>query len=220
MKMQNMDWIYGLVIGDGWICPPRGNTGTSYFRVSHSTRQLEYIEWKAQKLESMGFQAKLRSLYYVHDKRNGKSYPACTVTTNQSKFWAEIRAEMYSFRNTPTKTRKRITKPLLKKWTLNTLLLLYLDDGYNYKDSNAIHLYTYQHPYEEQVLLRDWIYDITGAEMYIRTHKDKLHLATTKDGEVFRSALREVFPDISCMKYKMYHYKSEELTDTPMKIGD
>lgn len=209
---MELDWLYGLVMGDGWICPPRGKSGTSYLRISHSIKQLEYLQWKAEKLRQMGIKVHINPLHHAQDKRTNKTYPVCTLATNQSKMWAELRAKLYAFRNTEGKTRKRITPTILKDWSLNTLLLLYLDDGYNYTNSNSIHLYTMQHPLEEQELLRDWIYDVTGAKLSVRKKKQYLYLYTCKDGEVFRSSLRTIYPEgLECMKYKMFHFKSKEL---------
>jgi hypothetical protein len=110
---------------------------------------------------------------------------------------------LYAFRNTPGRARKRITPNILKDCSIWTLLMWYLDDGHNYVKDSGIYLGTFELPYEEQVLIQKWIYELTGAELAIRTQKDQYYLKTYRDAEKFKQPLRDIFPDIQCMSYKL-----------------
>lgn len=205
-----MDWIYGLVLGDGSIPKSCGRSKSCKLRIGHSPKQFGYIEWKSSLLTNMGIK---NSIYFCKKNLNNpKSFDSYILQSTADRFWTELRAKLYAFRNTTKKTRKRINSNILKDCSLNTLLLWFLDDGYNEKPehrSYGIRLFTYDFSYEEQELIRSWIYDITGAELTIRQSKGYYYLATSRDSEIFKNALRSISPKIECMNYKLISTNKE-----------
>jgi len=201
--MNNQNILYGMVLGDGHLDKPSKRRPSSRLTICQGIKQLEYVEHKSKLLSELGF---------VNVVKIGKVYknsplPSVQLRTRVAPEWTEIRAELYSFRNTPDKMRKRITKNILKKCDITTLLYLYLDDGYNKphkpNKQGRVELYTCDFPYEEQELLRDWIYELTGAEMRIFRKKTQYMLCTYSDAEKFKNAIRPIFPNIKCMDYKL-----------------
>jgi hypothetical protein len=192
--MKDMDLIYGLILGDGSL--PNIKDGNSRLDICHGPKQYEYILWKSGLVSRLGFQNTLKTY-------SGPTYTQIRLTTVRDKFWTELRAKLYSFRNTPSKTRKRITPNILKDCSIRTLLLWYLDDGHNYVKDSGIYLGTFELSYQEQELIQKWIYELTGAELVIRKQKYQYYLKTYRDAEKFKQPLRDIFPNIECMSYKL-----------------
>ena len=195
--MKNLDFIYGMIIGDGHISNTKGKN--SGLEIAHTPKQLEYLDWKTSVLRESGFSTTLR----FKPATTSGNYPKYVMWTNRSEFWSKMRSEVYSFRNTKGKCRKRITVNILKKCTLNTLMVWYLDDGYNWKDRSGIHLGTYGFTEAEQHLIKDWIFNLTGAELTVCKRKDSFYLRTYRDAQIFKDAIIPVFPGIDCMAYKL-----------------
>lgn len=193
---NNMDIIYGLIIGDGTLY--KSARGNALLDIAHCPEQLGYLEWKEAKLIEFGFNA---SIKYKPPTVNS-NFPKYRMMTNKDVFWTEIMAEMYSFRNTDQKKKKRITKPILDKCTLRTLALWYLDDGYNNQNRNYVHLGTYGFSYEENILIKDWILKLTGVEFKVYNRKGKYFLVSYEGANIFKEALINSIDIPECMAYK------------------
>lgn len=48
LNLKQKQLLIGMLIGDGSI------TNHSYYKIAHSSEQLEYLQWKLQLLESNG----------------------------------------------------------------------------------------------------------------------------------------------------------------------
>lgn len=196
-KKRELPLVYGLVMGDGSVY--NSGKGNCFLDIAHCPKQLDYLRWKKDLLSSLGIDCKIK-------------YKPATVNSNYAKYrlctprsiaWTEIRAKLYSFRNTKGKSKKRITKGILKDFTLLTLLLLYLDDGYNNQTKNYVQLGVYALSVPEAELLRDWIFEKTGAEFKVYKRKGQPFLVSYRDAKIFKGALSGVCDVPECMKYKL-----------------
>lgn len=198
VKKENMDIIYGLIIGDGSLY--KGKRGNALLDIAHCKEQKEYLEVKADLLKEI---SNIEVIIKEKPPTKNSNFLKYRFRTPKNKLWTELMAELYSFRNTDNKKRKRITKNILKKFTIRTLCLWYMDDGYNCKNRNYIHLGIYGFTLEEAELIKDWIYEITNCEFKIYKRKDKPFLVCYKDAQKFKNLLKNNCDFIpKCMEYK------------------
>jgi len=114
--------ILGSLLGDGTIT-------RSYFAVSHSLRQKEWLELKARTLGTpvREFDTKVGSV--IHR--------VVSMRTPSSSYWRWLRDEFY------VGGRKVVPKWLKKNWSDMTLATWYLDDGYYDRKRRRAHFATY-----------------------------------------------------------------------------
>lgn len=198
VRKEDMDIIYGLIIGDGTLY--KSARGNALLDIAHCKEQKGYIEKKASLLKEVAnIDVEIKEKFPTKNSNFFKY----RFLTPKNKFWTELMAEMYSFRNTDNKKRKRMTKNILDKLTLRTLCLWYMDDGHNDKNGRSVHLGTYGFTFEETEIIRDWIFDITECEFKIYKRKDKPFLVSYKDSKKFKQILKDSCDFIpECMEYK------------------
>ena len=198
VKKENMDIIYGLIIGDGSLY--NSSKGNALLDVAHCKEQKEYVEMKASLLREV---ANIEVKVKEKPPTKNSNFLKYRFLTSKNEFWTELMAEIYSFRNTKNKKKKRVTKNILNKFTIRTLGLWYMDDGYNCKDKNYIQLSIHDFTFEEAVLIKEWIFNITNCEFKIYKRKEQPFLVTYKDAEKFKKIIKENCNFIpECMKYK------------------
>lgn len=121
-KLKNLDKrIKSIVIasylGDGTISKPATPNDNCYLKISHSIKQKEYIEYKANLFGDLANQP-----YIVNRLFKDKPYTCITFETHRNKFFRQLRQHY------------RDGRKYLKKWMLNYLdlegvAIWYMDDG-------------------------------------------------------------------------------------------
>lgn len=210
INTENLDLIYGMVMGDGCLNVPKTRGRNARLSIFHCPKQKEYIEWKSKILNDAGFNSQVKF-------RPTDRYPQYILWTNHHPFLTGIYSEIYMFRNTPEKKRKRITRKLLDRFTIRTLAIWYLDDGHNRHKQNSIYLSTDEFTFEEQKLISEWIYKLTGAYFKIYRRKTHYYLATFRGTHTFLDAITEHCPDLECMKYKLIKREYQRAIPTLQK---
>jgi len=200
LKRENLDLVCGMIIGDGHLAFNQKRGKNARLNVFHCPQQKEYLEWKFNLLKDTGFHVGMKF-------RPTDRYPQYVLWTGAHPWFTAMRSRLYEFRNTPGKTRKRITKKLLDKFTIRTLAVWFFDDGYNAHDHNLVHLSTDKYSFEEQKLICEWIYKLTGVWFKIYRRKECYYLATYHEAHKFLDAIIPHCPDVECMKYKIRKFE-------------
>ena len=111
---QHRDILYGIVLGDGSLNKQDVRGKNAMLDIAHTPIQLEYLEWKASILRDSGFNVRIN----FKSPTVNSNYPKYPLLTNNHRYWSEMRAELYTFRNTAGRMRKRITENILEKCSL------------------------------------------------------------------------------------------------------
>lgn len=165
-------FLYACCWGDATIA----KSGTLLIR--HSSKQKEYLKWKVETLCRI-----LKCDFWIEDyfaSCNGKLYPACRWHSPVSSVLKTVRQELYP------EGKKFITKDFLSYLDLQSLAILYMDDGNLNLRKRGIN--AHGDPYireriieialyvsaEEAELVQKWIKDLTGAKMSLREPIKKL----------------------------------------------
>ncbi|MDH2363784.1 hypothetical protein [Priestia megaterium] len=106
---ESRNTLLFMVLGDGWI--------GRYLYILHSTKQLDYLEWKKKILSDHGI--KTNTIRF----KNNNGYPACSFTTKSYKFISLYRKVLY------TPSKNIANRKLLNKLNPLGLAIWYMDDG-------------------------------------------------------------------------------------------
>lgn len=118
MNKNDRAILIGLAIGDGYISLPRGSGRKScQFVLTHSTKQIEYIEYKAELIHSIIGGKKPR---VIHINNNG--YPGVTIS-KCNKYFGLLRIRLYK------NGKKNISRKILDMMTPQSIAIWYMDDG-------------------------------------------------------------------------------------------
>lgn len=189
--------VVGAVLGDGYLRPSLHGYALS---MTHSEKQLEYLEWKKDKL----------SPFVVTDK------PSIRVTTPNKTF---ATTHLYSY-NTIfhpfiTEVRhlaypdgvKTVTRPLLDLVDENALAVWFMDDGSLNKRYGTMSISTNSFTYDENELIQSWFNEkfdiVTKIEKQVQrsgriTYSIRIN---AKPARGLRELLSPYIP--SCMRYKV-----------------
>lgn len=174
----------------------------------HAARQRDYLAWKVQEVARI-----LDSPYWIQPyeaKCRGKAYPAYRWYSQASEELKRLRTVLYQ------DGVKTITPEFLSCIDRRGLAVFHMDDGSLYlrkrgraKDGTpyvrerTVELALYL-PYREVCLVRDWIGDLTGADLTPREPMRKLSpgkytlRGSGKQARAFVQALQEFqFPSMS-----------------------
>jgi hypothetical protein len=193
---------YGMIIGDGWLYLRKGKRN-AYLSIAHCPKQEGYLRWKESRLHEMGFKTKS----YFKEAMINNNYPKFVMWTPVDQTWTKHHAEIYSFRNTSTKKKKRITNEILEKIGLVGLAVWYMDDGNTNPERNHAHLGIYDFTIEEASLISDWINRLIGIETRVFYRKKQPFIQFYKGAKKFKDCLKTALlpfwtNDLDCMAYK------------------
>lgn len=218
LEQSDSSFLRGCLIGDGWLGLQRKKS--VHLRIGHSSKQLEWLKWKANHLNRILNKNKsVLGPYQVSDGKGGihQSYLYCVDDHSLFEPWFN---RWYEKRENQ-KTLKKITPDFLDGLDLQALAILWCDDGSlwssdRYKHhclkSGEIKKYSYRETAgsiatccftkEENKLLANWIESLTNVRPLITTSKQYLLLKFCK------SKLLEFIPQIKpfvpeCMSYKV-----------------
>lgn len=174
--------IAGSLLGDGYVSNITTVEGNSRFELSQVIDHIDYIDWFADRLESITS----INTHIVHRINNGVNVkPQKVLKTKQHPFYTKFRHRMYA------NGYKTVDPHYLTLLDAEMLAIWYMDDGslaLNTKNSQAsVYLYTDSFSYGDNLILREALKEKTGFIWNI-------HKRQSKQGHI---------------KYRLYLYKKQ-----------
>lgn len=209
LSEQQSQIIYGGLLGDSNI-NIRSN-GTCRIKMTHSEKQLDYLEFKKKMLEPFIIQNRPTSDFQPNNKYapNSTFY---TYNTIVHQDFTNIFGLFY--RTIRGKRKKYITMNFLNKLQPIAILIWFLDDGCYYFSKNKAHilyLSTYRYSLPEHQTLKEWFWKkwkIESKISYDSTHEMYILRFNVKDirifNDLFLKPFRQNIP--SCMSYKFPNF--------------
>lgn len=165
---KEYEFLLGTMLGDAHIIRPASDNSESHFYIGHSIKQKGYIQFKHDLLKRF-IGCKIYEL--IHTLKNGKKYITLNFISRKSKLFTDFRKSFYK------NSKKVIPFDILEKnFTLFSLAVLYMDDGYNSKHSGC-EINSQSFTVEENEKLRDLI---------LNKFDIKSHLTKVKGGSGFK----------------------------------
>lgn len=186
--------IIGMILGDGWITFNRKTAILSFY---HCPKQEEYVMFKKALLEKMGFESKTSK-----SPKTKSNYPKVKLWTKSYRELNLYRL-MYSFRNTPSKRKKRIIKSMLNRMDEFGFAIWFMDDGYNCPNKKYMHLGTYCFSLEENQLIVDFLKSKWNIETRIYNRKGQYFLVWYKDADKLKKIISPYVSLVPSMMYKI-----------------
>jgi recombination protein RecA len=181
--------LIGMVLGDGHLNP---NSGVA-LEISHSGKQLEYLEYKRDLLHSLLGGKKPR----IHKRKNRDEYKI----SKGHRYFRIIRKLLY-------KDRKKIyTRQMLDYLNPQAIALWWMDDGSlaREKTAKAYHFYIFA-PKDESQIIIDYFKEVWNINFYmirkqLKTGTYYYLKCRTKEGRKFSNLIKDwVIPS---MQYKI-----------------
>jgi len=220
LSTLDFEFVLGTGLGDGSFGIVRQkikNVVYQYPRISivHGAKQFEYLQWKAERLNSIFSRSTRLKQVFKKDAREGwKDFEGF-----QYRFVHSSLRPFYDLLYCKQTKVKVITKSCLEYLGAVALGLLYMDDGSGglYLERNNRKLKTGYKTYEYKVpridfatngfdtqsviLLKEWITFVSGCETSVRTKSNRIRIIQ-KDCYKFRDFIAPyVIP--KCMQYKL-----------------
>ena len=199
--------LIGMMLGDmsAFI---RKDCKNGIFSITHSVKQLEYLEFKTELIKN-----NLLVGTHISERNtnlNGKIFKQYQMCTNVSKHATYMRRFMYKC------GVKHIKNSILKQLTDFGLYLWYLDDGYlNIRyDKNTgkvkeyrIFIYTNSFKLDEQILIQKWFAERYNISPNInkKSNGHILYFNSSKTRELMK-ILNPFSHLVACMEYKFLGY--------------
>lgn len=160
---RQLSIIVGSLLGDASLRKTNINPS---FSCEHGIKQLEYCEWKAEELKSLGAKFSI-SKRKIIDKRTGIYYESAICRLPANPEFLPLYNNLYK------DGRKTITPEFLKDFDELSLAVMFMDDGY--KLGKTIGIATNCFSIEECSIFRDIIADKYGIHFNI-TKNNALYL--------------------------------------------
>jgi hypothetical protein len=223
LDLDNLDpidssFLRGCLIGDGWLGLQRKKS--VHLRIGHSAKQLEWLEWKASRINRILHKNRPVLGPYQTKDSNGNSHLSYLYCVDDHKLLSPWFNRWYAPQENQ-KTTKKITPDFLNGLDLQALAILWCDDG-SLWHSNRVKNHRLKtgelkrYPYletagsiatccftnEENILLAGWIEGLTGVKPKISKTKNYLILRFCKSKLLdFIPQIEPFVPD--CMSYKV-----------------
>lgn len=218
LEQSDQAFLKGCLMGDGWLGLQRHKS--VHLRIGHSSKQYEWLKWKADRINSiLKIEKRVLGPYNVKDSKGGCHQHYVYCVDNHSLFnpWFN----RWYIANSSSKTIKTITSDYLEGMDLQALAILWCDDGSMW-NCNRIKKHRLksgeiqEYPYietagsiatccfteDENHLIAEWINKLTGIKPSLSYSKKYPLLRFSK------SKLLDFIPQISeyvpsCMSYKI-----------------
>jgi hypothetical protein len=141
LSRRQKEIVYGLILGDAYI--QKTGKQNARFRLEHSIKQKEYMDWLYRELENL-FAHKPNYLKRVHPKtKNTNEY--VRLQSNAMPWFGKLRKVFYGEQG------KFIPEQIdeILKSSL-TLAVWYMDDGHYYSRDKSAHIYLQKYSQVEQ----------------------------------------------------------------------
>jgi hypothetical protein len=206
-KEQLEQFIRGSLLGDGWLSPQKTSKTMSYMAFTHSTKQLDYLKWKRNFLESFGILCKMRT--YTHKSPRYKSGECIShsFTSRSHPLFSEYRQKYYG------ENGKGVNREDVEKLDDFGLAIWYMDDGniWNRKNRSSCITINTQSFTKEDIL---FLIDLLKRKWEIISTYNKSDNTIRVSSKSCEKLIEIVRPYIlECFKYKMVHLKLGELLE-------
>ena len=191
MKKEFKNLLVGLAIGDGHITKNKKS-----LRIQHSTKQKEYLQYKADLINSYLGEVKV----VLHEFDNS-GYPGVRIWFNHP-FCRYVRNWLYK------DGYKKIKKELLYRLTDREIAIWYMDDGSLYEShkgtgSAELVISTYCETEDEALDLIEFMQRRYDAKFTVKRNKGKFSIRCGKNAA--KKFLSKIQPFIiDSMKYKTF----------------
>jgi len=223
LNLDNLDplessFLRGCLIGDGWLGLQRNKF--VYLRIGHSSKQLEWLKWKADKLNKILQKERCVLGPYKTKDSKGGNHLSYLYTVDDHKLFKTWFNRWYTPQQNQ-KTIKKIDFDFLYGLDLQALSILWCDDGSLWHSkrtkkhklkSGQVKEYPYTETagsiatccftYGENVLIADWIESLTAVRPLIGRDRKYYKLVFNKSKLLqFIPQIEKFVPD--CMNYKV-----------------
>lgn len=203
-------FVRGSMLGDGWISPARKQGHRSYMAFTHGSKQLEYLEWKKDFLESFGIICKMRTYIHMSDRYKSGSCVSYSFTSRVSDVFSQFRELYY-------KKQKFVNRDDIENLDEFGLAVWYMDDGniWNRKNKSSCITFNTQSFTKEDVL---FLIDFLFRKWQIVSTYNKSDNTIRVSSKSCAKLIEIVRPYIiKCFEYKtkLVHVKLGELSGSP-----
>lgn len=188
---RQVEIIYGTLMGDAHLSKDgRDNSKRKpVLEIKHSIKkynQSEYIDWLYYELSPLVTSPKLTN-----------QNTQLRIRSRSNPFLTSIRNKLYSKQG-----KKIISKGVLKKLTILSLAVWYMDDGSLQSKGAAAKLCTHGFSYEENILIRDWLSEKFNIEAKIQQdrHYYYIHFNKSAAQQLWKLIIPYIIPS---MQYKI-----------------
>jgi hypothetical protein len=198
--------LIALLLGDGTI------SNNNVFKLSHSARQRDYLEWKIQQLNNNGIRhSELKSYFCTCGYNKGKEVDY--VQLNILPFIKLLRRVVYK------EGKKTFSRKLLNRLDARGIAIWYMDDGHiNIRKDKGrpcgfyIKLSTCE-PKEEVQIMIEYFKEIWGIKFYMfheGKKEDSYSLCCgTKEGLKFIEIIKPYVEQVPSLLYKITYDLSQ-----------
>ena len=165
--------------------------------VSHSPKQVEYVEWKYKLLEPI----KACRIYPVtqYHKVRKKEYTTLQFCTQALSYFTRLRNLFYP------QGKKIVLRSLLNKLTPLGLAVWFMDDGTSFKNNKGypqLNLSTCGYTFEENEIIKRYFKEVWDIDVRVHKRKNYPHIYINKPNAL---KLIEIIKDhiIPSMLYKI-----------------
>lgn len=193
-SQDQLDVMYGSVLGDAYLRSTNGSKGTSYSLVfSHGEKQIEYLRWKL-------------SIYdqFVTTKKFTVAYRDFHGNAPVSSFSTISHPDITAFYHlSHPDGRKLVTNDWLELLSPLSLAVWYLDDGSLNKRYGTIVMSTNAYSLPELGLMIDWFEKKHGLHAKLEKRRNEQYALriNASESKAFRSIIADYVPE--CMSYKL-----------------
>lgn len=190
---ESRNAMLGVILGDGHL------NKEGAIEISHTTKNLDYLNWKLKYLRSFG----VKCCEIIHYDNNG--FPAAGFRVSSSKWGKFLRHYLYSKGYKDFYKRK-----ILNRLKPEHLAIWYMDDGslsQKKRDgvvrANDLTISTYTTKENNQVLI-DYFWEVWGVRFSQRSNKGKFLLRCgTTEARKFIDIVREYVEQVPSMAHKL-----------------
>jgi len=205
---RQLQVIFGTLLGDSSL-NMRSN-GSYRLKMSHSLKQLNYLEFKKKLLEPFIIQLKATfDNSYLNNPDSFSSAPSYHYNSIVHQDFTDIAGLVY--KNIDNHKRKYINMNLLNRIQPTAMLFWFLDDGcYHYnskKHTHTMYLSTYRYSLPEHRTLKKWFWHhwkIDSQISFDKTHNMFTLRFNKSNMIIFNNLFLKPFMYLvpSCMYYK------------------
>lgn len=198
---ESRNLLIGLLLGDGTI------SNNNVFKIAHSEKQKDYLEWKIKQLNECGIRNNGVKTYIKNCGYN----PGISVYYTQLNIIPFIKV----LRRICYKGKKIIgNRKLLNRLSSKEIAIWYMDDGHinirKSKEGRYIGFYikiSTCEPKKEMQVVIDYFKEVWGINFYLfheRKKEDSYSLCCgTKEGKKFIELVKPYVLQVPSMKYKI-----------------
>lgn len=205
MNRQKRAKLIGMILGDG--CLKLKTNNYVELCIQHSLKQIDYLEYKANKLHSFFGGKELKISRSKHTLTNGKTYTGYRIS-KQHNYFKTLHRLIYS-----NNLKKYYSARILEYLDAEGIAYWYMDDGGISKNKNngritsiECRLYTYCSEAEADTIITYFKknYSIIGKKRLYKLNDSWIIVFNTKEAKKLESLIENFI--IPSMQYKLPSY--------------